>query len=87
VAEIRMRWHDPRMRRRSVADELVRAELESSAALSSSERVALALALGERSIADYAAAHGLDREAARKQLERERQAGRRRSACIEALLE
>jgi hypothetical protein len=75
------------MRRKSVADELARAESERVARLSSAERVALALALGERSIADYAAARGLDREAARKEIERERQAGRRPCACIEALLE
>jgi DNA-directed RNA polymerase specialized sigma24 family protein len=75
------------MRRRSVAEELERAERERMASLSPAERVELALALGERSIADYAAAHGVDRDTARKRTERERQAGRRYSACIEALLE
>jgi hypothetical protein len=75
------------MRRKSVADELARAERERVSALSCEERISLALALGERSIADFAAAQGLDRAEARRRLERERQAGRRRSACIEALLE
>jgi hypothetical protein len=87
VAERSRRWHDPGMRRRSVADELARAEQERIASLSPGERVALALELGERSLADYAAAHGIGREAARKEFERERQAGRRPSGCIEALLE
>jgi len=49
--------------------------------------VALALELGERDLAAYANAHGLDRETARRALERARQAGRRRSGCLEALLE
>ena len=87
MADPERRWQDPGMRRRSVADELERAERERIARLSPAERVELALALGERSIADYAAAHRLDCDTARKQIERERQAGRRPSACIEALLE
>jgi len=74
------------MRRFSVADESARAERARAAALSPAERVALALSLGERDIAAYADAHGIDRSSARRALERARQAGRRRSACIEALL-
>ena len=56
------------------------------AALSPGERVTLALSLGERDVAAYADAHGIDRMTARRALESHRQAGRRRSACIEALL-
>jgi len=50
------------------------------------ERVAHALALGARSLEIYATANGLDAHEARRRIERARQAGRRRSACIEALL-
>lgn len=69
-----------------MANELTRAERERVAMLSPGERVALALSLGARSLADYAAAHGLDPQSARRELERRRQARRRPSACIEALL-
>ena len=40
------------------------------------ERLREALALGQRAIAAYAAAHGLAREEARRHLERSSQAGR-----------
>jgi hypothetical protein len=40
------------------------------------ERVHEALALGQTAIATYAAAHGLDLQAAQKRLERAAQAGR-----------
>ena len=74
------------MRRPSVADQFAPAERARVAGLTPSERVALALELGERDLASYAHAHGIDRAAARRALERGRQAGRRRSACMEALL-
>ena len=74
------------MRRPSVAEEASRAERARVAALSASERVALALALGERDLAAWCAARGVDRETGRLELERRRQAGRRPSRCIEALL-
>jgi hypothetical protein len=74
------------MRRKSVADGLAEAERRRVAALAVDERVRLALELGERSLAAYCAATGLDRDGARRRVERRRQARRRRSGCIEALL-
>lgn len=75
------------MRRPSVADQATRAERARIAALTPAERVVLALELGERDLAAYAHAHGLGRGDARRALERARQAGRRRAASLEALLE
>jgi len=49
------------------------------------ERLAEALMLGQRAIATYAAAHGLEREAARRELERGAQAGRRASRVMRDL--
>ena len=46
------------------------------------ERVQEALALGQRDIATYAAANGVDRQEARRQLERAAQAGRRYSRVM-----
>jgi len=70
----------------SVADELRAADRRHAASLSPGERVALALELGSECIALYAAASGQSAEAARRALERRRQARRRPSACVEALL-
>jgi hypothetical protein len=75
------------MRKPSVADESVRAEREAVLALSPTQRVALALRLGARSLASYASRKGIELPAARRELERQRQSQRRPSACIEALLE
>jgi hypothetical protein len=49
------------------------------------ERLAEALLLGERAITAYAAAHGLDRAAARRDFERAAQAGRRPSRVMRDL--
>jgi cell division inhibitor SulA len=49
------------------------------------ERLAEALRLGQRAIASYAAAHGLDHEEARRALERAAQAGRRYSRVMRDL--
>lgn len=46
------------------------------------ERLAEALALGQRDIAAYAAARGIDPQEARRQLERAAQAGRRYSRVM-----
>lgn len=51
-------------------------------AMTAAERLTEALAMGRRAIAVYAAAHGLDREEARRRLERAGQAGRRRSRVM-----
>ena len=73
---------------RSVAD-LFRAEdQEHVRALTSSERVALALRLGARDLEAFRAAHTppLDPAEAARVLERRRQAARQRSRCIEELI-
>jgi hypothetical protein len=73
---------------RSVAD-LLRAEDRAAlAALSSSERVALALALGARDLDAFRLAHDppLGPDAAARILARRRQAGRRPSRCLEELI-
>ena len=57
--------------------------------LSAAERVALALRLGERDLESFrrAASAAASRDSATRELERRRQAGRRRSACIESIIE
>ena len=73
---------------RSVAD-LLRAEDRAAIeALSPGERVALALALGQRDLEAFRLAQEplLDPAEAARVLERRRQAGRRPSRCIEELI-
>jgi hypothetical protein len=74
------------MRRPSVADGLAREDRDRDRLLSASERVMHALALGQRDLALHAAASGLSPAAARRVVERRRQAGRRASGAIDALL-
>jgi hypothetical protein len=73
---------------RSVADRLRLEDREAVLRLSPAERVALALSLGERDLDAFGASHRppLPREEARRILERRRQAGRRPSACMTALI-
>jgi hypothetical protein len=71
------------MRRVSVADDLRRREQERVAALSPAERVAEALALGERDLEIHRARLGLGRSEARREIEKVRQQGRRRSRCMQ----
>jgi hypothetical protein len=71
------------MRRVSVADDLRRRERERVAALSPAERVAEALALGERDLEIHRAKRGLGRKEARREIERARQQGRRLSRCMQ----
>jgi hypothetical protein len=73
---------------RSVADGLRREEREALLALSPAERLALALALGRRDLElfRHALRPPLAPEEAGRLLERQRQAGRRRCACIEAMI-
>ena len=73
---------------RSVAD-LFRAEDQRELlALTPAERVALALALGVRDLETFRAAQSppLGAAEATRELERRRQAARRRSRCIEKLI-
>ena len=74
------------MRRPSAADALRNDERKRVAALSASDRVELALRLGERDLKLYAQSQGVVLEAARREMNLRRQARRRKSACIEALL-
>lgn len=73
---------------RSVADDLRDEDRRALGALTSSERVRLALALGERDLEAFRLAHDppLDRTEAARLLERRRQAGRRPCRCIEELI-
>jgi hypothetical protein len=71
----------------SVADRLRAEDRAALLALSPTERVRLALALGRRDVAWLRAARpGLTAEAAARRLERQRQVGRRPSAAMAALL-
>jgi hypothetical protein len=74
------------MRRPSAADSLREAERRRVAALLASDRVELALQLGERDVMLYAQSQGVALETARRDMDLRRQARRRKSACIEALL-
>lgn len=70
---------------RSVADDLKTEDQAALRALSPADRVALALVLGARDLEAFRLAQDppLDRDRAMVVLERRRQAGRRRSRCIE----
>ena len=54
--------------------------------MTGAERLAEALALGEAAIAEYAAAHGVEPEEARRRLERGAQAGRRFSRVMREII-
>jgi hypothetical protein len=54
--------------------------------MTATERLAEALRLGQTAIGAYAAAHGLDRDEARRRLERAVQAGRRPSRVMDELI-
>jgi hypothetical protein len=72
---------------RSVADALRRQDREELLRLSPAERVRLALALGERDLEAFRAAHSpaLSRHEAARRLDRRRQLGRQPSGCMAAL--
>ena len=74
------------MRRTSVANDLRSEGLRAAAATTPAARVEAALALGRRDLALYAAQAGLSETEARRAIERRRQARRRPSAAIAALL-
>ena len=73
---------------RSVADRLRAEDRAALLALTPAERVALALALGERDLEIFRAAHHppLTREKAARLLDRQRQIGRRPSRCLQELI-
>jgi hypothetical protein len=62
---------------RSVADELREEQRQAELALSPDERVRRALAMGELALEAYRAARGIDRATALRELEAQRQRGRR----------
>ena len=74
---------------KSVADAFRREDRAQMLALGAAERVALALELGKRDLESFrrAAEPALPRDEAVRALERRRQASRRRSACIESIIE
>jgi hypothetical protein len=71
---------------RSVADDLRHADLEAVARLSIEERIMLALALGDADLDALQHARGIDRAAAIRLVERQRQSGRNPSACMRAMI-
>lgn len=71
---------------KSVADDLRRDQLARLATLSMTERIALSVRLGEEAARMYAHQHGLSLTDAKRELQRQRQVGRRPSACHTALL-
>jgi hypothetical protein len=71
----------------TVAEKLREDSREGARRMTPAQRLAEALRLGQAAIADYAAAHGLDRDEARRRLERASQAGRRPSRVMRELIE
>jgi len=70
-----------------VADKLREESRARTRGMTAAERLAEALRLGQAAIGAYAAAHGLDRNEARRRLERANQAGRRPSRVMRDLIE
>ena len=79
-------WQDPPMRRTSVANGLRSDSLQADASSSPAARVERALALGRRDVALHAAQAGVSFDEARRAIERRRQARRRISKVLAALL-
>lgn len=71
---------------RRVGDVLREEERRALARLTATERVRLALALGERDLETFRRARGLDPAEAARRLDLQRQRGRRPSACARALV-
>jgi hypothetical protein len=69
-----------------VGEKLRADSLERLRRMTGAERFAEALMLGQRAIAAYAAAHALEPDAARRELERAGQAGRRPSRVMNDLV-
>src|SRR4051812_840186 len=70
----------------SVARQLRDEDRERVRRMTGEERLAEALAMGTTAIAQYAAAHGIDTEEARRRLERSGQAGRRVSRVMREII-
>ncbi|HUP50587.1 MAG TPA: hypothetical protein VNA04_17570 [Thermoanaerobaculia bacterium] len=72
--------------RSKVADELRAEQREQILRMTPSERVALALQLGDRDLRVYMSVQKVDRETAVQAIRRSRQIGRRRSRCMDESL-
>jgi hypothetical protein len=70
----------------TVAERLRQEDQDRLGRMTPAERVAEALALGQAAITAYAAAHGLDRDEARRRLEHAGQAGRRPSRVMREII-
>ena len=71
---------------KSVLDRLRQEDRAALLALTPTERVRLALALGERDLEAFRRARGLGPSEAARLLERQKQSGRRPSGCVVALI-
>lgn len=71
----------------TIAERMRLESLERLRKMTPAERVAESLALGDSAIESYATAHRLDRDDARRRLERASQAGRRFSRVMLDVLE
>jgi len=69
--------------RSKLADEVREDQARRALEMSAGERVAAALALGQRAVRDYMANFGVDRREAVRALRRAGRAGRRYSACLD----
>ena len=69
-----------------IADELRAEQREEVLRMTPSERVALALRLGERDLRIYMSVQKVDRDTALQAIRRSRQIGRRRSPCLDESL-
>ena len=71
---------------KSVLDRLRDEDRDALLALTPTQRVTVALALGERDLEAFRRARGLSRAEAARVLERQKQHGRRASRCLAALI-
>ena len=71
---------------KSVADQLRRDQVADGLRMTVDERLELSRRLGEQAAAAYADTHGVTIAEASRALQRQRQVGRRYSACHTALL-
>jgi hypothetical protein len=67
---------------KSVADQIAREAVEAVSTLTASERVSLALRLGEQAVEIYASANCVGQDEARRILRRNNQLGRRASVAL-----
>ena len=71
---------------KSVADQLRRDQMAAQLRMSAAERIELSRRLGDQAAEAYATQNGVTTDEARRALQRQRQVGRRYSACHISLL-